>query len=145
MKPSISAEELRKKMSQGLRPLYRMFTLKTEEGEELQLAIRRPKETVAEQLLRESVALKRLAEEADQDGGAGAVAGGLAEVMAFRRRVVANTVFAPGAVVPLFTEETAGECDYLPALFTVGMQALMDMDGRLKEAKGNSEATPTAP
>jgi hypothetical protein len=120
----MSAEALKAKMGQGQRPKVKDFTLKTEEGEEIALVLRRPLPSVAEVLLKGAETLKEAS-----SGGA---------VLAFQCQLVAETVYAPGAVRPLYTAEEAKGCAYLSELFKQAMPALAATVGSaVEEAKGN--------
>lgn len=120
----MTAEELKAKMGQGQRPKVRDFTLTTEEGDTISLVLRRPLPSVAEELLKEAEVLKEAS-----SGGA---------VLTFQCRLVAETVYAPGAVRPLYTEEEAKGCAYLAELFKQAMPGLAATVGSaVEEAKGN--------
>jgi hypothetical protein len=120
----MTAEELKAKMGQGQRPKVKDFTLKTEEGEELALVLRRPPPSMAEALLKDAETLR--------EGSSGPA------VLAFQCRLVSETVYAPGAVRPLYTANEAKECAYLPELFKHAMPALAASVGQaVEEAKGN--------
>ena len=122
------AEKLKQRLLNRTWPEYTRVSVEVDEGEKVELVIRRPPDSVLQKILGEA-----------RDKGLAAADGDAKDPVAallFRAQVVAATVFLSDAVRPLFTPEEALEFPGISEVAEHCMAAINPAKG-LEAARGH--------